>query len=131
MGSAEATEVRVRELTYLVVLLACVLGTLPLEFVLRAGVYRRWQRAIVAILPVGLIFVLWDYFATRAGWWRFDRSYLTGVFAGPLPLEELLFFLVIPVCGLLTFEAVRHLRPRWTDGSSIAEPEVTVGDEGR
>lgn len=101
-----------RELTYLVVLLACVLGTLPLKFVLRPRVCRRWQRAVVAILPVALIFILWGDFASRAGWWHFDRSYLTGVFAGPLPLEELLLFLVIPVCGLVTFEAIRHLRPQ-------------------
>ncbi|MET3807705.1 lycopene cyclase domain-containing protein [Nakamurella sp. UYEF19] len=109
-----------RELAYLAVLLACVLGTLPLEFVLHAKVYRRWQRAVVAILPVAAVFLTWDYLATRAGWWHFDRSYLTGVFAGPLPLEELLFFLVIPVCGLLTFEAVRHLRPEWARGSVLA-----------
>ncbi len=120
-----------RESTYLVVLLACVLGTLPLEFLLQARVYRRWPRAVLAILPVAVIFILWDYLAARAGWWRFDRSYLTGVFAGPLPLEELLFFLVIPVCGLLTFEAVRHLRPQWAEGSGIAEPAVHVEDESR
>ncbi len=120
---------RVRELTYLAVLLACVLGTLPLEFLLQARVYRRWQRAVLAVLPVALIFILWDYFAARAGWWRFDRSYLTGVFAGPLPLEELLFFLVIPVCGLLTFEAVRHLRPQWAAGSGSVDPEFPRVDE--
>lgn len=126
-----ATEVLVRELTYLAVLLACVLGTLPLEFLLQARVYRRWLQAVLAILPVAVIFILWDYFAARAGWWRFDRSYLTGVFAGPLPLEELLFFLVIPVCGLLTFEAVRHVQPQWAAGSVLADPELSSAGESR
>lgn len=120
-----------RNLTYLIVMIACILGTLPLEFLLNARVYRQWQRAAMAIVPMAAVFIVWDYFATRAGWWRFDRSYLTGVFAGPMPLEELLFFLVIPVCGLLTFEAVRHLRPKWAAGSSIAVPALHSSDEPR
>ena len=35
---------------------------------------------------------------------------------GRLPLEELLFFLVIPVCAVLTLEAVRTQRPDWLVG---------------
>jgi lycopene cyclase domain-containing protein len=102
-----------QQLSYLAVLILCILGTLPLEFLLHARVYRRWQRAALAILPVAAIFVLWDYLAAMAGWWRFDDRYIVGLFVGPLPVEELLFFLVIPVCGILTFEAVRRIRPGW------------------
>ena len=109
-------------LTYLLVLVACVLGTLPLELVFRARVYRRWVRVLQAVLPVAAVFVLWDYLAAGAGWWFFDGRYLTGLFVGRLPLEELLFFLVVPVCGILTFEAVRRLRPEWAKGSSLAAP---------
>lgn len=105
-----------QQLSYLAVLVACVLGTLPLELLLHARVYRRWQRAALAILPVAAIFVTWDYLATHAGWWWFDERYLVGLFVGPIPVEELLFFLVIPVCGILTFEAVRRLRPDWAAG---------------
>lgn len=107
---------------YLAVLAGCLLGTLPLEFVFKAGVYRQWRRALLAILPVAAVFLVWDYLAVQAQWWWFDHNYLTGVFFGALPLEELLFFLVIPVCGLLTFEAVRHLRPEWARGSAAQAP---------
>ena len=31
---------------------------------------------------------------------------------GLMPLEELLFFLVVPVCGLLTYEAVGYVLSR-------------------
>jgi lycopene cyclase domain-containing protein len=111
----------VTHLTYLAVLLACLIGTAPLEFALRARVYGRWRRAAAAILPVAAVFVLWDYIATGAGWWWFDDRYLTGVFVGLLPLEELMFFLIIPLCGLLTFEAVRRLKPRWAGAASDLE----------
>ena len=82
---------------------------------------------MLAILPVAAVFVLWDYLATAAGWWWFDDQYLTGVFLGPLPLEELMFFLVIPICGLLTFEAVRRLKPRWAPPQRMSR----CGDDRR
>jgi lycopene cyclase domain-containing protein len=104
----------VRHLTYLLLLAVCLLATLPLELLLDARVYRRWRRSVLAIAPVALVFIVWDLLAIRARWWTFDRSYVTGIdLPGRLPIEELLFFLVVPVCALLTFEAVRRLRPSW------------------
>ena len=102
-----------KHLVYAGLLAACVIGTLPLEFYFRARVYRRIRAAALAVLPVAAVFIGWDYLATAAGWWHFDPRYVIGVMAGALPLEELLFFLVIPICGLLTFEAVRHIKPHW------------------
>lgn len=104
-----------RHLTYLGLLAACLVGTLPLELFLGARVYRRWRRCALAVLPVAALFVAWDVAAIRAGWWTFDRRYLTGLDIG-LPVEELLFFLVIPVCAILTLEGVRRCRPGWPVG---------------
>ena len=100
-------------LTYLFVLLACVIGTLPLEFKFAARVYRRPAAAALSVLPVAAVFVIWDVRATAAGWWRFDPRYVLAPRIAGLPLEEVLFFLVVPVCALLTMEAVRHIRPDW------------------
>jgi lycopene cyclase domain-containing protein len=103
--------------TYLLLLLACVLGTLPLEIFLGVRVYRQWRRLAVAVLPVVLLFGGWDVAAIDAGWWHYDSAYLVGVnLAGRLPLEELLFFFVIPTCAVLTLEAVRARRPGWSIG---------------
>ena len=106
--------------TYLAVLAACVIGTLPLEFALRARVYRRWTGALLSILPIAAVFLTWDYFATAGGWWWFDANHLVGLWFAGMPLEEWLFFLVIPVCGLLTIEGVRHVRPGWGRAADAA-----------
>ena len=92
---------------YLVLMAACVLITLPLEFVLRARIYRRPRRYLVALLPVVVVFSVWDVIAIAREHWWYSPAYTTGVIlpAG-LPLEELVFFVVIPTCGLLTYEAV-------------------------
>jgi lycopene cyclase domain-containing protein len=103
--------------TYLLILAGCLLGTLPLELWLHVGVYARWRRLSVALLPVVVVFGGWDVAAIHAGWWHYDDRYLVGVtLPGRLPLEELLFFVVIPLCAVLTLEAVRVRRPDWLIG---------------
>ena len=97
-------------LAYLLVLVLCVLGTLPLEFVLHTRVYARWRRLLLTLAPVLLVFLVWDVLAIRAGHWSYDPQQVTGIGLGLLPMEELLFFLVIPTCAVLTLEAVRSVR---------------------
>lgn len=91
---------------YLALMAACVLITLPLEFWLRARVYRRPARLALALVPTLVVWVAWDVLGIVRGHWTYSARFTTGIMLGPMPLEELVFFLVIPVCGLLTFEAV-------------------------
>lgn len=95
---------------YLLLLGLCVLVTLPLEVLFRARVWRRPRRLLAALwLPV-LLFSVWDVVAIARGHWSYSPRYTTGwVLPFRLPVEELVFFLVIPVCGLLTLEAVRWI----------------------
>ncbi len=112
-----------RHLSYLFVLAGALAGALWLEPVLRVGVLRRWRRLLATLLPVAVVFSLWDIAAIRAGHWSFDPAQTTGVrLPGALPLDELLFFAVVPVCAILGFEAVRVARRRagWRAGD---EPE--------
>lgn len=96
-------------LTYLAVLAGCVVGTLPLELLLGARVYARWRRWLLALAPGFVIFVAWDLYAISHGHWSFDPAQTVGVvLPGGIPLEEVLFFVVIPTCALLAFEAVRR-----------------------
>jgi lycopene cyclase domain-containing protein len=104
-----------KQLAYLLVLAGCLIGTAPLEVVLGTRVYARWRRLLLTLLPVFVVFVVWDALAIRAGHWSFDEGQVTGVTVGSLPIEEVLFFVVIPVCAVLTLEAVRAVKG-WTVG---------------
>jgi lycopene cyclase domain-containing protein len=98
---------------YLALLAGCVVLTLPLEFVFRARVWRRPRRALRALVPVVLVFGTWDAVAIALGHWWFNPRFVTGIELPPgLPVEEIAFFVVIPLCGLLTFEAIRNLLAR-------------------
>ncbi|HYY78763.1 MAG TPA: lycopene cyclase domain-containing protein [Actinomycetes bacterium] len=99
--------------TYLGLLAACVLATLPLELLLNARVYRRPRRWLAAVLPVFLVFDLWDWLAIRRGHWSYSRRWTTGwTVLGVLPVEELVFFVVVPTCALLTYQAVGRVLDR-------------------
>jgi len=104
----------VDRLNYLLVMVACVVLTLPLELVLGARVWRRPRRLVAAVLPAFVVFSAWDLWATARGTWGFDEGYTIGLaLPGGMVVEELLFFVVVPVCGLLTLEAVRRMLARW------------------
>lgn len=111
-----------RQYAYLLVLLGCLVGTAPLELCLGTRVYARWRRLLLTLLPVLGVFVVWDLLAIRAGHWGYDPAQTTGVSLGRLPLEELLFFVVIPICAVLTLEAVRAVKG-WPVG------DEQLGDE--
>jgi lycopene cyclase domain-containing protein len=107
----------VRHLLYLGLLAACLVGTLPLELVLRTRVYARWRRLSATLVPIVLVFGTWDLTAAAQHTWRYDHRYVVGLnLPAHLPIEELLFFVVIPTCAILTLEAVRACRPRWVIG---------------
>lgn len=92
---------------YLGLMGACVAATLPLELGLGARVWRSPRRLAAALAPTVALFSAWDVAAIARGHWWFNERTTTGWrLPGRLPVEELAFFVVVPVCGLLTLEAV-------------------------
>ena len=97
-------------LTYLGLLVACLVVTAPLEIVLRVRVYARWRRLLLALVPEVVVFVAWVLYAIAQGHWDYDSDRILGVrLPGGIPVEEVLFFLVVPLCAVLAFEAVRKV----------------------
>ena len=109
---------------YLLVLAACLAITAPLEF-LGDGVYRKPWRIARAVIPVALVFVVWDAIAIAAHIWSYNPLYVTGIeLMDRIPIEELLFFIVIPLCGLLTYNAVDGILKRLRRFRSRSRTEV-------
>ena len=113
MGPAPKREVvTVDRWQYLFVLGACLIITAPLE-VLGSGVYRQARRAAYAVLPVAAVFIIWDLVAIATDVWSYNAQYVTGLqLPGDIPIEEVAFFVVIPLCGLLTYSAVSAILDR-------------------
>jgi lycopene cyclase domain-containing protein len=100
----------VGSLTYLGLLAGCLVVTAPLELVLRVRVYARWRRLLLAVLPEFAVFVVWVLYAIAQGHWDYSDELTLGVrLPGGIPVEEVLFFLVVPLCSVLALEAVRRV----------------------
>lgn len=98
---------------YLLLMAACAVGTLPLEWLFRARVYRRPRRLLHALWLPFVVFVAWDAVAIAREHWSFSADYTTGWrIPFDVPVEELAFFVVIPICALLSFESVRRILER-------------------
>lgn len=95
---------------YLLLMAACLLVTAPLEAVLGARVYRRPRPLLISVAVTVVVFGIWDIVGIIRGHWWYTPRYITGIEVGfGMPLEELVFFIVIPICGLLTYEAVGNV----------------------
>jgi lycopene cyclase domain-containing protein len=101
---------------YLLLMAGCLALTAPLEL-LGARVYGQLARLACAVLPVAAVFLAWDALAIAAGVWTYNPRYVTGLRLPLLrvPVEELLFFLVVPVCAILTYGCVQALLGRRQD----------------
>jgi lycopene cyclase domain-containing protein len=95
---------------YVAMLAFCLAGTLPLVAYFRLSVFRQWRRLLLTVALAGTPFLVWDLWATRAGQWRFDAGQTLRWRVADLPLEEVGFFVVIPLVSVITFEAVRAVR---------------------
>jgi lycopene cyclase domain-containing protein len=93
---------------YLVLMAECLLVTAPLEWA-GGGIYHRPGRLVRVLAPIIAMFTIWDILAIRDGQWTFNPRYVTGLqLPGGMPVEELVFFAVVPLCAILTFEALAY-----------------------
>ncbi|WP_299777245.1 lycopene cyclase domain-containing protein [uncultured Formosa sp.] len=95
--------------TYLIIDLACVCVPFIASFYPKHAFYKHWLSFFKANVIITLLFLIWDYAFTAMGVWGFNPEYLTGLFIGNLPLEEVLFFICIPFCCVFSYFAFTYL----------------------
>ena len=62
------------------------------------------------IIP-GLLYIGWDIYFTEKGVWSFNEVYITGIKLYNLPLEEVLFFFIVPYCCVFIYACIRSYFP--------------------
>jgi lycopene cyclase domain-containing protein len=102
---------------YVAMLTFTVVGSFWLELVLKIRVLKRIKRALMSIIPIAILFLIWDAYAVASGHWDFDPKQVLGIY-GPfgIPLEEYLFFIIVPMAAIMTIEGVRSVKKHWIVG---------------
>ena len=93
--------------SYFAMLLFTIVGSFWLEIFLKVRVLKRIKRVSLSIAPVATVFLIWDAYAISRKHWYFDPNQTLGIkLPFSIPLEEFLFFVVVPLAAILTIETV-------------------------
>lgn len=102
------------KLTYALLLIGSIAMPLALSFDKKVAFFRHWNALFPATIITAAIFIAWDIYFTRHNVWWFNKEYVTGFFIAGLPIEEWLFFIVIPYCCIFIYEVARaYLKTEW------------------
>jgi lycopene cyclase domain-containing protein len=119
--------------TYLMLMLASAAYPLAQSFEWRLRLYTQWRYLLPGILITGGVFIAWDSWFAVTGVWSFNPDRVLGGYLLHLPLEEWLFFLVVPYACVFIYEVLLYFFPRtpqhltgWRVLSVLAAAVATV-----
>lgn len=93
-----------------------MLGSISIPFLLsfdkNVAFYRYWPVLLPSILITGVFFAALDIYFAAKGIWGFNPRYHTGIILAHLPLEEWLFFILIPYASIFIHFVLKAYFPR-------------------
>ena len=92
---------------YFTILAASLLGPLALSFDRKVAFRRKWKFIFPAMVLPAIFYIVWDIYFTYKEVWSFNPDSISGIYFFNLPVEEVLFFFVIPYSCLFIYECVR------------------------
>jgi len=85
---------------YLLILICSIVFPLTLSFDRKVAFYRHWPSLIPSLIITGAFFLAFDIWFAKKAIWGFNPAYHSGIVIAGLPLEEWLFFIVIPYASI-------------------------------
>lgn len=82
-------------------------GPLLLSFDKKVRFYKNWKALFLSIAFMMALFIPWDIIFTTKGIWGFNPCYLCGLEIGHLPIEEWMFFIVVPYACVFIYECCK------------------------
>jgi lycopene cyclase domain-containing protein len=91
-------------LNYITLDFLILIFPLILSFKWKFRYYKYYKPLFASITIVGLAYIIWDAIVTFRGDWWFNKEYLIGFEIAGLPIEEILFFIVVPYSCIFIYE---------------------------
>lgn len=83
----------------------------------------KWRGLLAGFGVVSIPFIVWDVIATSNGKWTFNEEYIIGPELFGLPIEEILFFFLVPVVMVVVWYLVRfRVKERYINLSMFYRP---------
>lgn len=113
--------------TYFIILAASLAGPLALSFDKKVAFYKQWKYVLPATLVPAILYIVWDAYFTKLGVWSFNEAYVTGINFIGLPIEEILFFFIVPYCCVFIYACIRSYFPKLTNKKNANRILITMG----
>jgi lycopene cyclase domain-containing protein len=98
------------EFNYLGVLLFISVCAVGVTLVFKVRAPRFWRTFLIVDSIVLAVYLFWDYWAIEKKIWSFDPAQTTGIkVLGIIPIEEVLFFIIVPLMTIITYLALINL----------------------
>lgn len=94
--------------TYLLLLLFSISYPLYKSFEERIQMYKSFKVYLISITSVAIPFIIWDVIFEHLGTWSFNPQFVTGIYILNLPLEEWLFFFIVPYACIFIYEVLNY-----------------------
>ena len=95
---------------YFQVLILSLIIPLTFSFHPKIKFHKRFDCFLKTNIIVLIPFVIWDIIFVKLGVWGFNTNYLQEIFVLNLPIEEILFFVIIPFCCVFTYEVFTGIK---------------------
>ena len=91
---------------YLGLLLFSISYPLAQSFEWRIRLYKSWKPLFISISIMMFLFIPWDIWFTKESVWWFRKEYTLGITIFHLPIEEWLFFIIVPYACVFIYEVL-------------------------
>jgi lycopene cyclase domain-containing protein len=106
-------------LTYLFLNLVTIAGPLALSFDKKVAFYKNWKPFTLSMLATSTIYIVWDIWFTKINVWFFNSQFVYGKWFANLPLEEYIFFIIIPYACLFIYACLKAYLPNFSFNKSL------------
>lgn len=111
---------------YFILLLVSGFVPLSLSFDKRLQFYKSWKYVLPAIAVVAAVYIAVDIYFTKMNYWGFNPQYLSGIYLFHLPIEEILFFIVIPYASIFLHESILEYFPQVKIGRKWSKIIISI-----
>jgi len=96
---------------YLALEIFAILVPLIYSYDKKLRFYVKIKSVVLSLVLIGSLYILGDILFTKYGIWGFNPKYHSNIILLDLPLEEWLFFIVIPYASLFLHDTLIYLFP--------------------
>ncbi|HLN74875.1 MAG TPA: lycopene cyclase domain-containing protein [Prolixibacteraceae bacterium] len=98
---------------YFNLLIATLSIPLMLSFDKKLQFYKQWTYLFPSLFIIATFYIFFDIRFTRLGIWGFNPLYHSHILIFNLPLEEWLFFFIVPYASIFLHESIVLYFPSW------------------